>query len=144
MTTSVTGVTGTTNTAATNAQSSTSSTTGLGDKNMFLKLLVAQLKYQNPLQPTDPSTFLAQSAQFSMVEKLDNLATLGQTQSSNSQLQLAASLVGKQVTYSHSGTPGTATVQSVRVDSTQGPLLRVSNALEVPLGEVTEVLAPKA
>ena len=49
------------------------------DENTFLKLLVAQLKYQNPLQPTDPSTFMAQTAQFTQVEKLNQLVQM-QTQ----------------------------------------------------------------
>ena len=43
-------------------------------KDTFLKLLVAQLKYQNPLSPTDASQFMAQTAQFTLVEKLDDLA----------------------------------------------------------------------
>jgi len=39
-------------------------------KDMFLKLLVAQLKYQNPMEPVDSSQFMAQTAQFTMAEKL--------------------------------------------------------------------------
>ena len=42
-------------------------------KDTFLKLLVAQLKYQNPLEPTDSAAFMAQTAQFTVVEKLDAL-----------------------------------------------------------------------
>ena len=44
------------------------------DKDTFLKLLVAQLKYQDPLSPADPQQFLAQSAQFTTVEKLEEIA----------------------------------------------------------------------
>ena len=43
-------------------------------KDMFLKLLVAQLKYQNPMEPVDSSQFMAQTAQFTMVEKLEAMA----------------------------------------------------------------------
>jgi len=46
----------------------------LGDKDTFLKLLVAQLKYQNPMEPVDSSQFMAQTAQFTMVEKLEAMA----------------------------------------------------------------------
>ena len=42
----------------------------LADKTMFLKLLVAQIKNQNPLNPQDGAQFLAQLAQFSQVEQL--------------------------------------------------------------------------
>src|SRR2546421_2138650 len=45
---------------------------GMG-KDTFLKVLVAQLKYQNPMSPADGTQFLAQSAQFAMVEKLESL-----------------------------------------------------------------------
>jgi flagellar basal-body rod modification protein FlgD len=41
-------------------------------KNMFLQLLVAQLKNQDPLNPTDPSTFMSQLAQFQQLEQSMN------------------------------------------------------------------------
>jgi flagellar basal-body rod modification protein FlgD len=69
------------------------------DKDTFLKLLVAQLKYQDPSNPADSTQFLAQTAQFTTVEKL---ADLEKTQQSllTAQLQLGASnLVGKTVSY---------------------------------------------
>ena len=37
-------------------------------KNMFLQLLVAQLKNQDPLQPTDSTAFVGQLAQFQQLE----------------------------------------------------------------------------
>ena len=39
------------------------------DKNMFLKLLVAQLKNQDPTNPADPTTFVTQLAQFQQLEQ---------------------------------------------------------------------------
>lgn len=42
----------------------------------FLKLLVAQLRYQNPLQPTDPSSMLGQTAQFTTVETLQAISDM--------------------------------------------------------------------
>lgn len=39
------------------------------DKDMFLRLLVAQLKYQNPLQPIDGLQFVTQLAQFTQLEQ---------------------------------------------------------------------------
>jgi hypothetical protein len=43
------------------------------DQDAFLKLMVAQLRYQNPMSPADPQAFLAQTAQFTTVEKLTQL-----------------------------------------------------------------------
>ncbi|MEP7365639.1 MAG: flagellar hook capping FlgD N-terminal domain-containing protein [Acidobacteriota bacterium] len=39
-------------------------------KQMFLKLLVAQIQNQNPLSPQDPTQFLGQLTQYSMLEQL--------------------------------------------------------------------------
>lgn len=40
------------------------------NKEMFLELLVAQIRHQNPLSPSDPKDFLAQLSQFSGVEQM--------------------------------------------------------------------------
>lgn len=42
------------------------------DKNMFLQLLVAQLRNQNPLNPTDSMQFVQQLAQFQQLEQTVN------------------------------------------------------------------------
>jgi flagellar basal-body rod modification protein FlgD len=45
------------------------------EKTQFLKLLVAQLKGQNPLDPKDGTEFISQLAQFSSLEQLINIRT---------------------------------------------------------------------
>lgn len=60
------------------------------DKEAFLQLLVAQMKYQDPLEPTSNTEYIAQYAQFSQVEQMQNM-------SSSMDLQRASSLVGKEV-----------------------------------------------
>lgn len=42
-------------------------------KEEFLKILVAQLRHQNPLEPMDDKEFIAQMAQFSSLEQLQNM-----------------------------------------------------------------------
>ena len=54
--------------------SGATSTTNSADKDMFLQLLVAQMRYQDPMNPTDSSQFLAQSAQFTALEKMQAVA----------------------------------------------------------------------
>ena len=44
------------------------------DKNMFLKLMVAQLRNQDPLNPSDGTQFVAQLAQFQQLEQTLNMS----------------------------------------------------------------------
>jgi flagellar basal-body rod modification protein FlgD len=60
------------------------------DKDAFLQLLVAEMKYQDPLQPTANTEYIAQLATFSQLEATTNL---GNTFESN----MANDLVGKEV-----------------------------------------------
>lgn len=55
--------------------SATSSKIDVMGKDDFLNLLVTQLKYQDPLNPTDSADFTAQLAQFSSLEQLENVNT---------------------------------------------------------------------
>jgi len=45
------------------------------DKNDFLKLLVTQLRHQDPMQPMNDREFIAQMAQFSTLEQMTNMSS---------------------------------------------------------------------
>jgi flagellar basal-body rod modification protein FlgD len=53
------------------------------DKDAFLKILVTQLKYQDPLQPTQDNQFIGQMAQFSALEQAQNSNTTIKINSAN-------------------------------------------------------------
>ena len=74
----------------TSVKKSTKSSKDGMDKEAFLQLLVAQMKYQDPLEPTSNTEYIAQYAQFSQVEQMQNM-------SNSMDLQRASSLVGKEV-----------------------------------------------
>jgi len=92
--------------------------TSLFDKDTFIKLLVAQMKYQNPMSPTDPSAFMQQAATLANVESMQNLE---KSQSSSLVWQKALStsaLIGKTVTgVDQTGNPFTGKVNQVTIDS---------------------------
>ncbi len=67
----------------------TESNSGM-DKDAFLQLLVAQMQYQDPLEPTSNTEFIAQYAQFSQVEQMQNMAA-------TMELSRAGGLVGQEV-----------------------------------------------
>jgi flagellar basal-body rod modification protein FlgD len=84
----------------------TEKTTGSSlDKEDFLMLLVAQMKYQDPLEPESNTEYVAELAQFSSLEQMENLNTTANNSS-------AYTLVGKQVyiedSSSTTGTSSTA------------------------------------
>lgn len=111
------------------------------DKDLFLKLMVAQLRNQDPMNPMDSAEFLAQSAQFTTLEKLEQVAD-SSAQAYAAQMAFGAStLAGKEVTYLDAeGTEATGTVDSVRFAAT-GPMLSIGDA-EVSITSVVGVVAP--
>ena len=95
----------------------------------FLKLLVAQLRYQNPLEPTGANELMQQTASFSQVETLQALASTQQQLAGLSQFSLAVGLAGKEV--AAVGATGQAVV---------GPVDGVRFGEWIPLSNVVEVV----
>jgi len=124
---------------ATNTTATTSLPTDQMGRDTFLKLMVAQLRNQDPMNPQDSAEFLAQTAQFTSLEKLDAVAQQT-SQALAAQMAFGAStLAGRSVTYlgEDGVTEVTGTVDSVRFTAT-GPVLSVGDA-EVPISSVTSV-----
>lgn len=108
------------------------------DQDAFLKLLVAQLKYQDPSKPTDATQFLTQTAQFTQVEKLTQIAENQSSLLTAQRLLGASNMVGREVTYiGADGADATGVVSSATFGSSD-PVLRIGNT-DVPLSKVKEV-----
>jgi len=153
---SVTGTGSTTNTGGTanppnSGGASSASTTqsfvpgGSLGKNAFLQLLATQLEYQDPLQPTDNTQFVAQLAQFSSLEQMTNVSTQeGQVVSSvnqltaTSELTSAFDLLGNTVGLQASdGSTVSGTVTAVQ--STANGVTVTVNGTAYPLTDVQSV-----
>lgn len=114
------GITGTVSTAAADTASGiySGSTTRVPkqtmDSEVFMKLLVTQLRTQDPSAPMDTNQMISQTTQLSMMEKMTELSTTS-TEDFSLQMRIAAAaIVGKQVSYSDAaGVSHTGTASSV-------------------------------
>ncbi len=111
------------------------------DKDTFLKLLVAQLKYQDPLNPSNSEEFIATTAQFTTIEKLDQIAKQGENTALINSLSTAGSLVGRSITFTGAdGFPTDAVVE--RSQLIGGEVVLVTELGTVGLNQITGVGAP--
>jgi flagellar basal-body rod modification protein FlgD len=122
---------------ANQADSAMSALSGMGSDG-FLKLLVAQLRYQSPLEPSDPGDMMLQTAQLAQLDATQQMASLQRRDLGLQQAVMAAGLVGNDVTATAGdGTTVQGVVDAVRY-TTAGPVLDVGGR-EVPLDAVTEI-----
>lgn len=111
-------------------------------KDEFIKLLITQLRYQDPLKPMEDKEFIAQMAQFSALEQMQNL-------NANISALQGLSLIGKQVT-AYVLKEGTTEKEEVTgivegVQQLSGRVLLTVNGKTVPLESVSAVRpAPKS
>ena len=111
------------------AVSNPSATLGQND---FLKLMIAQLQAQNPLDPANTNEFMGELAQFTQVEQLTNLANANE-------LSSAVSLIGRSVVYSTpAGGRGEGEVSSAQ-STASGTTVTVEGVPGIPLTAITEV-----
>ena len=86
-------------------------------KDDFLKLLVAQLQHQDPMQPTDNAEYMGQLAQFSTLEQITNVGKEMERLRTSSQVDQAVAMIGKNVGYLlEDGTTATGVVDAVAIE----------------------------
>lgn len=126
-------------------QTTNNQTKELG-KDDFLKLLVTQLQYQDPLKPMEDKEFIAQTAQFSALEQMqninDNFGMFMKMQSVSN----AASLIGKEVTYlvgvDDDGEVQTLTGEVTEVMFANGDTYMTVNGEDIPLDLLLTIKEP--
>jgi flagellar basal-body rod modification protein FlgD len=123
--------------ASTAKAASDSQTLGKDD---FLKLMVAQMKNQDPMNPADDKDNIAQMAQFSSLEQITNLANATQELATRLSLTQNVGLLGHDVTYTKAdGTAATGKVDGLDLTADGGATLSVAGQAGVDPTTVTSV-----
>ncbi len=125
--------------ASTTTQRTTKDTLGKDD---FLKLLVTQLRYQDPMQPMEDKEFIGQMAQFSSLEQMQNMSAAFQSTQANS-------MIGKYVEWTDAqqnlcgGIVSAVSISDGTVKLVVGTakvdVSKVSGVMEVPTADLTTI-----
>jgi flagellar basal-body rod modification protein FlgD len=118
--------------ASTGGAESPTNPNGILGQNDFLKLMIAQLQAQNPLEPGNTNEFLSELAQITQVEQTTDLANANE-------LSGAVQMISHDVTYNSStGEAVTGKVQSVQ-SAASGVTVTVEGTTGVTLTSITNV-----
>jgi flagellar basal-body rod modification protein FlgD len=108
-------------------------------KDVFMQLLVAQMRYQDPSKPVDSSQMMAQTATFTQVEKLEELAAQNAAMLVLQEASTAGAMVGRTATYTDTnGGSVTGKVTAVRLAQGDQEAVAVIGGKDVPVGRITE------
>ncbi|ESY88568.1 flagellar hook assembly protein FlgD [Mesorhizobium australicum] len=112
-------------------QTTTSTSKTAVDYQSFLKLLIAEMKNQDPTKPMDSTAYVAQLATFSQVEQSVQANTKLDQIMQSSALSQADALIGRNITSADGKTTGT--VASVTLGS-NGLIAVLQDGTTVPVG----------
>ncbi|WP_282941814.1 flagellar hook assembly protein FlgD [Paenibacillus sp. RC67] len=113
-------------------------------KDQFLKILIAQLKNQDPSQPLQDKEFIAQMAQFTSVEQLTNMSN--EMKLLRQSLGFASGLIGKSITWNTTNEKGETVPKTGVVDSIvvkDGAQFAVVDKEKIALDQVTQIANPE-
>ncbi len=119
-----------------------SAITAASSKQQFLQLLVSQLTHQDPLEPVKQEDFLAQLAQFSTLEGVENLNANFSQMLQLQQLTNGASLLGRTAKF-HSESSPTGVAQGIvqGISVQNGNVILNVGGTAVPLNDVVALAA---
>jgi len=144
---STSGTSSTTSSGNTTGSTNSDSKTANADYNTFIKLLIAQMKNQDPTKPMDSTEFVSQLASFSAVEqqtqtntKLDSMAQSLKNIMVDGPISRAEGYVGKYLSFTdEKGAVTAGTVQSVTIYS-DGLIAKLDNGKDLLIGPGVTVM----
>ena len=127
-----------TSTPAASTQAAGGKNAELG-KDQFLKLFVAQLQHQDPMNPMQDQDFMGQMASFSTLEQVTNMAKANEAMATSLSLSQSVGLLGRTVTWMDEA-DATHTGVVEKVSTIDGkPVLTVSGTEGVDPTAITQI-----
>lgn len=102
----------------------------------FLKILLTQLTYQDPMKPMDNKDFMAQIAQFTTLEQTQQLNEKTSTLITNQAALQSVGLIGRTVDFTSNGSALTGTVTALSL-SGSAPLLTIQTSTGGTLSNIS-------
>ena len=117
-------------------------------KDDFMKLMLLQMRNQDPLEPMDNQAMLSQLAQFSSLEQMENLNSNFTNINNSESFMSATRLLGQNVEVQVANAAGNSyNIISSKVKSVnftmQGPMLTLENGLTSSIEDIVKVSQPE-
>ena len=132
-------VSGTSSAATTSATTTVDRPDQMGS-DTFLKLLVAEMKYQDPSNPMSSADMMAQTATLTQTQALQTIADQNKQTLALQRSLTAGALVGHQVSYTASdGSTQSGVISAVQISSSNNTTTAVIGGESVDIGRITSV-----
>jgi len=108
----------------------------------YMKLLVAQMQNQNPLEPLDNNEMASQLAQFSQLQQLESMNSSFAKVLATNERMYANSLIGKEVSFIGETESGSVDIVSrtvQQVSNVNGETMLVADDYMIGLGDIVAV-----